>query len=159
MKRTLNVRLFACLLVAVLILGIGVHFLHAFQVQHSARGLLEQASEAEEAGKYSQAADLLESYLALVPNDVDALARYGFALDKKQSDRDRFRALLVMEKVLRLDGSRTDVRRRLIDTAIDLKRFNDAAVEIGKLLDADPGDAKQRAELEELQAKIKRLKP
>src|SRR5262245_51723500 len=121
MRRTLNVRLFACLLVAVLVLGIGVHFLHAFQMRRSARGLLDQAIEAENEGKYDRAADLLENYLGFVPKDVDALARFGLALDKKRSDRDRFRALQVMQQVLRLDGSRTEVRRQLIDTAIYFK--------------------------------------
>src|SRR5262249_13164146 len=74
------------------------------------------------------------------------------ALDKKKSDRDRFRALQVMQQVLRLDESRTDVRRRLIDTAIYLKRYSDAAYHVGKLLEPGPKDNKQRAELEELQA-------
>jgi tetratricopeptide (TPR) repeat protein len=152
MRRTLNVRLFACLLVAVLVLGIGVHFLHAFQVQRSASGLFEQATQAENEGKYDRAADLLESYLSFVPKDVDALERFGLALDKKKSDRDRFRALQVMQQVLRLDESRTDVRRRLIDTAIYLKRFGDAAGHAQKLLKLGPKDDKQRAELEELQA-------
>src|SRR5262249_27788885 len=114
MKRTLNARLFACLLAAVLILMIGVHFLHAFQLQRSARGLLEQAIEADAPKK------------AVVPKDVDALARFALALDKKKADRDRIRALLVMKQVLRLDENRNDVRRRLIDTLIHLKRFDDA---------------------------------
>jgi tetratricopeptide (TPR) repeat protein len=151
MRRTLNVRLFACLLVAVLVLGIGVHFLHAFQVQRSAHGLLEQATEAENEGKYDRAAELLEIYLGFVPNDPDALARFGLALDKKKSDRDRFRALQVMQQVLRLKESRTDVRRQLIETSIYFKRFNDAAGHLGKLLDPGPEDDKDRAELEELQ--------
>jgi hypothetical protein len=147
MRRTLNARLFACLLVAVLVLGVGVHYLHAFQVRRTAKGLLEQAIEADVPKQ------------AVVPKDVDALARFALALDKKKADRDRIRALLVMKQVLRLEENRNDVRRRLIDTLIHLKRFDEAAEEIGKLLDADPGDAKQRAELEELRAEIKRLKP
>ena len=100
MKRTLNVRLFACLLVAVLVLGVGVHYLHAFQVRRTAKGLLEQAIEADAPKK------------AFVPKDVDALARFALALDKKKADRDRIRALLVMKQVLRLDENRNDVRRQ-----------------------------------------------
>jgi len=147
-------------LAAVLVLGVGVHFLHAFQVSRSARGLLEQAIEAENAGKKDVGKkDVGKKDVG--KKDVDALARFALALDKKKSDRDRFRALQVMQQVLRLDESRNDVRRRLVDTAIYLKRYQDAAEQIEKLLNPGPEDVESRAELEELLTRcheaIKRL--
>ena len=46
--------------------AVAVHFLHAYQVRRSASGLLGQATTAEEAERYADAAKLLNHYLGYV---------------------------------------------------------------------------------------------
>ena len=92
--RTFNVRLASFCIVSVVLLGGGVHFLHAFQVRRQADALrvasereeaaaaahkaaaekeadvLKAASEREEQEKnYREAIRHLENYVALVPKD------------------------------------------------------------------------------------------
>ena len=66
MRRRLNLKLFAALLCAFLLMGVGVHFLHAYQVRRSASGLLDQATRAEEEERYADAAKLLNHYQGYV---------------------------------------------------------------------------------------------
>src|SRR5262249_44330601 len=113
----------------------------------SASGLLDQATEAEEEGHYAEAAKLLYHYLGYVPNDIDALARYGSALDKlPPTPVLRLRTMLVFNQVLRHDDRRTDIRRRLVSLAMDAKRYEEAKEHLGKLLE----NSKNDAELDEL---------
>jgi tetratricopeptide (TPR) repeat protein len=147
MRRTLNLKLFVSLLLAILVMAVGVHFLHAYQVRRSASGLLDQAAKAEEEERYADAAKLLSHYLGYVPEDTDALARYGFALDKlPPAPVVRLRTLLVFDQVLRLEPERTDVRRRLVSLAMDVERYPDAVPHLQILLEESP----KNAELEEL---------
>ena len=51
------------------------------------------------------------------------------------------RAFALLEKVLRLDPKRTEIRRRLIPVAIGISRFQDAKVHLEQLLKESPKDA------------------
>src|SRR5262249_44015218 len=147
MRRRLNTKLFVCLLLALLVMAVGVHFLHAYQVRRGASGLLDQAAKAEEEERYADAAKFLNHYLGYVPEDTDALARYGFALDKLPPvPTMRLKALLVFDQVLRLEPERTDVRRRLVTLAMEMARYQEAVDHLGILLKGSPQDA----ELEEV---------
>jgi tetratricopeptide (TPR) repeat protein len=147
MRRRLNTKLFICLLIALVAMGTGVHFLHAYQVRRSAGDLLDEAAIAEEEGRNADAAKLLNHYLGYVPDDVDALARYGLVLDKLPPTQNiRLRAFLVFDQVLRLDPGRTDVRRRLVSLAMEGGRYDDAVQHLEMLKERPPKDA----ELEEL---------
>ena len=118
----------AILLFGGIALGTGVHFLHAYQVRANARSLLAQADEAEEEKEFRKAANYLGQYLGLVPtNNKAELARYGVLLDDMaKSPRDRMRPFFLLEQVLRQDDSNTDVRRRVVQIALAIGRFNDA---------------------------------
>src|SRR5262249_35652656 len=130
------------LLVALVVMGTGVHFLHAHQVRRSASGLLDQATRAETEERYADAAKFLNHYLGYVPEDSEALARYAFALDKlPPAPVVRLKTMLVFDQVLRLDPARTSVRRRLVSLAMELGRFQDAREHLQKLLDGAPDDA------------------
>src|SRR5205807_4452033 len=105
------------------------HLLHSHQVRRNAGDLLSQADRAEEQGRFDQAAECLGRYLALVPDDTDVWARYGLLLahDKlATSPKARLRAFLTLERVLRREPKRRDVRRRLVGVAMRLGRFTDA---------------------------------
>ena len=101
MRRKLKVKLLVCLLGAAGVLVVSVHFLHAAQVRRNARSFLRQADQAEADGRPDRLLKSLSQYLAYVPNDLDALARYGLALDKvADSDEARARVVDILERVL-----------------------------------------------------------
>ena len=75
--RSINVAAVLILLVGSVLLGVGTHFLHAYQVKRNAHTLLDQADVAERDGEPDQVADYLGQYLQMAPNDTSVLARYG----------------------------------------------------------------------------------
>jgi tetratricopeptide (TPR) repeat protein len=144
MRRTVDIKFLASLVVVLLVAGVGVHFLHAYQVQRNVQGLLYQADRAREAGDNEQLAKYLSRYLAKVPTDTDALARYGTALDElATTPEQRLRAFLVLEQVLRREPSRQEIRRQLVRIAMheQMQRFTDARQHLETLLREASGDA------------------
>jgi tetratricopeptide (TPR) repeat protein len=128
MKREFNVPFFAMLIGGLAFLAVGVHFLHGYQVKRNAKLLLDQAHQAEEKDQLNQASELLGTYLAYVPDDQETLVEYGFLLEKMSTGNPglRVRAFLVLEKALRLDPDKLEVRRKAARVAMDLGRFTDA---------------------------------
>jgi tetratricopeptide (TPR) repeat protein len=148
MRRKFNVKFFAAFVLVTACLMAGVHFLHAYQIKRNAASLLEQASQAEEQDRLSDASELLGNYLAFVPNDKDVLARYGLLLERRSDSaksigekiRTRIQAFIVLEKASRLAPERQDLHRKLAQVAMDLGRFNDAQTHLQVLLKAAPND-------------------
>src|SRR5262249_28276782 len=130
MKRQINFRFAAALLVGTLVLGVGVHFLHGYQFRRNAAIFLEHAEQAKEKGDWQQAADFYGRYLGFVPEDVATLANYARALDewggKSKSWRTRARAYLILEQALLREPQRRDLRIRGVNLALELGRFEEA---------------------------------
>jgi tetratricopeptide (TPR) repeat protein len=176
MRRKLNVKFLACMILSLAACGVGVHFLHAYQVKRNAGALLDTAVEAEknaldaekraseandlgnlteakhcltEARHYlMEARDCLSNYVALAPWNDDALARLGFILEKTgKSPRELQRVYLMFEKVIRLDPSRNDVREQLAEIAIRFGRFSDAREHLEKLTKNDSSPGKFKVRL------------
>jgi tetratricopeptide (TPR) repeat protein len=138
-RRRLNAKRLACLLIPAALLAAGVHWLHASQVQGSARGLLWQAERAEARDDLPTAARYLSRYLVFVPEDDEALAKYALQLDRlARTNWERSQALLLLEQVLRRTPERRQVRRRLVRLAMSLGRFADARAHLLTLLRAEP---------------------
>ena len=147
MTRQVNLKFVAALLVTLTVLGVGTHFLHAFQVKRNAGVLLRRAEEAEEKKDFATALDFFGRYLGFRPDDTEALARYALLLEQESfSPASRLRAFLLLEEVLRRAPERDDVRRRVIKLAMSIERFADAKEELALLLKSFPEDP----ELEEL---------
>ncbi|HWE37739.1 MAG TPA: tetratricopeptide repeat protein [Isosphaeraceae bacterium] len=123
MRRRLNVRFLAILVVATALLGGGAALLHRFQVGRTAPRLLERAAKAEEGGRLDRAASFLGRYLAIKPEDAEALARLGALTEETAGGDDgrRAQALLRYEQALRFDPTRAETRRRLIRLALELQ--------------------------------------
>jgi tetratricopeptide (TPR) repeat protein len=136
-QRRVNYRFVLVLFVAGVLFGVGVHFLHGFQVQRSADLLLARADQAEKERNYGEAADFLRRYLAYEPANTAVMFRWGIALDeygkKVNSPADRLKGLDLLEQGLRRDARREDVRRRLIDLAMDLGDFESAQLHVQTL--------------------------
>ncbi|HJT77610.1 MAG TPA: tetratricopeptide repeat protein, partial [Gemmataceae bacterium] len=155
MRKALNFKRLACLL---LVLGLGascVHLLHAVQAGRNARALLQQADRAEAAGQLDRASEYLERYLAHEPADTDALARYGFLLNKvadaeeHKSGRHYRNVLFTFSRVLARAPGRHDVRRAFVDVAMKFRQFAEARESLEFLLRDDPNDGKLRLLLAE----------
>src|SRR5436190_3532963 len=98
-RRNLNLRFLAYLLGAVVVLGGAGYGLHAWQLNRNAHALVEQANLEKEAGLLLEATKSYRRYLQLVPNDGDALADYGLALDQLAKTRhDREAAFFALDK-------------------------------------------------------------
>src|SRR4051812_15546607 len=110
-RRSLNIKLLGCLVGGCALFGVGMHYLHGYQVGRSAGLLLHQADKAAAASDTHKAVDYLARYLGLVPADADAQARYAMLLaDEKLSPNPRalMRASFALERALLLDGQRQD---------------------------------------------------
>src|SRR4051812_16122422 len=102
-QRRVNVKLLGQLLGSLLVLAVGVHFLHAYQVRRNAGNLLGQADRAGEQGHLERAADYLKRYLGFVPGDTEALAKYGLMLADDRlatTGKARLRAFLALQQVV-----------------------------------------------------------
>ncbi len=140
-KRQLNWKLLLWLVGTAAVSTAVVRFAHSAQMKRHARTLLAQADQEEADGKLDREAEYLKRYLSFNGGDTDALARYGFALDRTAtSDAARARAAAVFEKVLVRDRKRDKVRSRLIELCLELGRFT--TKEAGWL-----AEARQQAEI------------
>ena len=137
MRRQLNRRFLCWLLAGLSVVGVGTHVLHAYQVRRNAGNLLHQADLAEQRGEPSASADYLGRYLGLVPDDTDALVKYGLTLSKlAKNSRSRTQAFFTLEQGLRQAPHRDDVRRELVTLAFALNRLDDAREHLFVLLQA-----------------------
>src|SRR5262245_11535625 len=127
MRRIPNFKAIACLILVPAVLGVGVHFLHGYQLRRGAHRLLEEAEAAEKQGEFAKASALLRRYLSYEPTDNLALIRLGVTLDEegKQAKAPpvRFEAYRHLDHALRRAPERADVRRRVAVLAMDFGDF------------------------------------
>lgn len=148
-QRTLNTRALLWSAGIVLVVSVAVYLLNAFQVRRHAGTLLIQADRAAAAGELDQALTFYSHYLSFEPDDVDARAKYGLALQKRAATpAEKLRVLLTFEEVLQRDPTRRDIRLRLVHGYIQAHRFKEAIHNIQNLL----AKADNKGELEHMLA-------
>jgi tetratricopeptide (TPR) repeat protein/Tfp pilus assembly protein PilF len=152
--RTINLGAVLILLLGGAVVAVSVHFVHGFQLSRNAAYLLEEAKEAQASDRLEEARETLASYLELNPTDTDARFRYGLLLHRAAtSPQGKMHALLVLEKALRGDRSRNDIRWEIvkIDLEKGIDRFEDAEEHLDVLRKAllkDGEPASKHGELE-----------
>ena len=115
--------------------SVAVYFLHQLQVDRNADVFRIRAEAAREKGESRQAINDYTQYLAFRPDDKDARAELGILIqDNAKTGDSLLQAFLMYEKVLMQDEGRDDIRNRLIDVAIRLRRFNEAESQIRRML-------------------------
>lgn len=162
--RRINYVLLGCILGGLLVLGLGVHFLHGYQVQRNAVVFLEAAKQAlarldetikegmeQEVRKaFAEMKQQLDSYHQLRPDDLDTIEEFaghmqsrGELLLEKYSGEMQAQgvafyvsAFRERERLLRLDPDRHNARRQQIESAMFMARLAQAGTR-------DPG---QRSE-------------
>lgn len=137
--RVPNYRFFGWAFLTLLVLGAGAYWLHKFQMQRNAAGLLERADQAERDGDKAEAARLLARYLGIRPHDTAVMTRHALLLaDTATTFQQQRQAYLAMQAALRSDPEQTTLRRRSLDLALNLRRYPDARADIVRLLENEP---------------------
>lgn len=144
-RKKLNYRFIACMLIGTAVFGVGVHFVHGYQIKRNAIILLHQADQAKEQKDYAQEIQHLALYLGFEPDKTEARIRYGEALHEQAkqvgSRRGLRAAFFQLDTVLRREPQRSDVRRRQVDIAMSVGLFSDALAHIQRLYKDAPKDA------------------
>ncbi len=144
-RKRVNYLFLAGLVISFATLGTVVHFVHGYQVKRNARSLLLMADRAKEDKDAVKEMEYLGRYLGFEPGDMETQSRFAIGLDdqakKSGSGRARVMAYLKLEGVLRHDPDRRDIRRRQVDTAMAMGRFDEAMVHLEKLHQSDAADA------------------
>lgn len=156
-RKKINYRFAVCLLVLTAALGGGVHLVHAVQLKRSAVGLLEQADKARDAGTVDKEIEYLYRYLGFVPDNVEALTRLAEQVDERAKKSktpdgpDRQAAFRYLENAIRRQPENLALRRRQVDTAMSIGRYDVARGHLDQLVPTLAPEAKaERAELESL---------
>ena len=144
-RRAVNQKFVFAVLGIVVIVAVAVFFLHKLQVDRNADVFRVRSEAAREKGESGQAIENYTRYLGFRPDDTDARAELGMLIqDNAKSGNNLLQAFLIFEKVLLEDERRDEIRNRLIDVAIRLRRFSEAESHIQRLLPS----AANSAELE-----------
>ena len=141
-KKRINYKAILAILGVLVLLGVVVHFVHAFQVKRNAADLREQATVMDKQGQLKEAKDYWSQYVGMMPEDTDALVQYGKLLDKMaKAPAARVKPYTIFENVLRREPQRHDIRRRAAEIAMEIGRIPDAKLHLKILLEGNPDDA------------------
>lgn len=137
----MNLKAFAILAGCGTLLWIGTNMLHASQVVRTSEYLKAAADEALASDDHRLAFDLYEQYVGLNPNNDEAEEKISQLLEEHgNSAKSLQRAFQINERLLRLDGTRDDLRVRQIRIAERMGRYSDAAVHLKKMRESDSKD-------------------
>jgi tetratricopeptide (TPR) repeat protein len=142
--RKVNFRFLRNLLLALAVSATAVVSLHAFQVERNARSLLALADLAEGEENTAQALHYLVAYLAYAPRDDAVRQRYGRLLDKAAANNplERQKAFDVLDQVARRQPDNVELRRQVVQMALDLERYKDAGEHLDVLLQLFPNEGR-----------------
>lgn len=161
MKR-LNVKLLVILFVGVVVLTGAAFGLWMMNTSRTLDALKIEAQKLEEEGETQKAIEYYGRYLRQVPEDSEAAGQYAMLVADwaeepgapRQANQLAFQEL---ERALRLDSSRDDIRRRLIKYTMARRRIADAIQHINVLLEQYPADGELYARLAQCHASQNRL--
>jgi len=133
MKARINFRFLGMLLLVMAITGAAAYGLHHFQSTRSSKIILEQARTAEKAGEVRDALRHYRKYCSLVTEDMEAGIEYANLLADSGLYQEAF---FRFEGILRQASDKRDVRKRLVEVALELARGSDAKSHLEEHLDA-----------------------
>lgn len=159
--RRLNVKLAIILTVCLALLGGGIHLLHGYQVEESAKSLPKRAEDFKNEGRYEEAYQVLRRYTILVPEDEegwDRLAKYliewmeELAQTPEEGRKAFGTALEDLETVVRQYPDKIEYRRKLAGYQLFASRFipariTDARDHYRRIVEQDPNDIESRIRL------------
>ncbi|TMQ35259.1 MAG: tetratricopeptide repeat protein [Planctomycetota bacterium] len=148
--RTVNVKFLSGLLASLMVLGLAVYSVHAIQTHRNAGVFLHYAERAEEEHRYDEAARYYRLYLGYAPHNNQARIALARMLEMKAASYSDYHKIFdLYERVLRQEPDDKELRRRLVEIAIALRRYNDASDHLLLLL---RGPYRDDGQLEQLYA-------
>jgi tetratricopeptide (TPR) repeat protein len=140
-RKRVNLKAVLILLVASGALTGTVWLVHAIQLERNAREVYEQALQAEREGQPEREQEYLKAYIALVPTNTDARAKYVLLLKKQAKTLgEHKRAYWAMANLLLSAPARQDVRREFVTLGMQLGQYSEAKEQLAMLREDDPGD-------------------
>lgn len=155
---TINKRFLLKLLLTTLALAGALVGVHTVQARRIPDALKSQADRAAEDEKPDVAVRYLRQYLEFRPDDADAQERLATLL-KARSNGDPADLLLLYDKILRTDPSRSAARREALTLSLRIGRFTDAEIHAEALLKESPADAELWQKLATAQAGLQKAAP
>lgn len=151
-QKRLNFKLGLSLIFGMVVLAVGVHFLHAYQLRRTSRMLYSEAIQLEEAGQQKFALEFYEHFILLNPSHDESRIRYALLIYKMAvSPQDRFRAYTKLSDAARRSPREGELCRALVPLCLDLQRYKEARdylVDMRQLGIDDPEMPRQQAEVE-----------
>jgi tetratricopeptide (TPR) repeat protein len=135
--RKINAKLLLGLLIGSLVCTGAVFGVHHFQYRRIADSLLWQARRAEEQGQVKRQAKYLQRYLEFNPKDLAEKAHLAqlWAGDAfAGSNRERLKAVNLLDQVLTRGEDRPELRRLLVKVALEMQVLKMARTHLEKLL-------------------------
>lgn len=138
MQFAVNRRFLIGLIITVIASGAAIHGLHAIQIKRQSGFLLENARRAVKEQQIAQGLSFYQQYAILAPDDLAAQAEFGLLLADQHLSQA---AMGTLEKVVRNEPERNDLRRRLVEVEIASGHYRYAADHLDRyLLKASPQD-------------------
>lgn len=146
--RTIHLRFAAGLLLALGLIGIGVFFVHQFQLGRISSDLRAQVADARNAGKIDDAIRIAYQYLEFCPQDADMLVELASWLEGRGVNRRQLAYVAAMlDRALQIDPSRSALRRRVVAMELRLGHWSECLDHLERLLPEAPNDPELLANL------------
>ncbi len=142
-RRVLNTRLLVETLIVAAIIGPAAYFWYWWQVKRTADAMLERAGKLAAEKDDAAAAQYYFQYLKLRPDDADVQVLLAESFDRAAKDMaGKPRAVEYYYQALGVAPAdkQRELRRRLAELLIELRRFVPAEEEARELLKRDPND-------------------
>ncbi len=151
MRRRLNPIFLVVLVLAVAVLGGGMHLVHGIQVRRHASAFLDRAHRAEAGDDLAGAAAALQSYLNFQTRDGPAWAWYARVREKMDPNRWALADIFYYyEQAQRFSPGDATLERKCAELALVLRRYNDAQGHVLRLIEVVPKDSQGRPAPEDL---------
>jgi tetratricopeptide (TPR) repeat protein len=136
-----TVRRLAILIVAVLVVSLSIVLIQRYQVSRMNRSVLARAAQAEKDGNFEEAVRLYQEHLEVVPEDQEAQLKLADNLLKGPKNFSRQdQAARIYDQLRGRFPGRADIRRRLAELHVEMRRYNDARPHLDILLQTEPND-------------------
>ncbi len=159
--RKLNVHLLAGLIIGSIVLAVGIHFLHEFQVSRNASSLLEQAQTEQEEGNYPEAMKLYSRFINYRRGDEaekqgwEGLAEVALAATQQPNPNIKTlrQAYAFLDAAAAKVPENQKIRRELIDFQIKIRQWRQALEHLEQLIPELEGE--EKAEMETMLARCR----
>lgn len=154
--RRLNVKFAVILFTSLAVFAVCIHFVHAYQVESSAKSLPQRAEDFKKEGRYEEAYQVLRRYTILVPEDKEGWTRLAdyliewnekLAQSREEWGRAMFFTLEDLESIVLQYPEETEYRKKLAAYQRLVGRINDARSHYQRIVQADQNDVESRVQL------------